>query len=101
MIEPSTEKVWISISQAVMARDVVCLNCNEDPKIETLRELGWMIAQEVQQVNIGDKMNFKMLERFISGGLYTGEWVVFNYPQNEEILSFLATHILNIKKTLI
>ena len=66
--------------------------------METVRKLGWMIAQEVQQVNIGEQMNFKVLERFINGGVYTGEWMVFNLPQTEEMLVFLATQITNAKK---
>ena len=54
----------------------------------------------MRQVNLGNGINFKMAERFINGGVYTGDWVVFNYPQSLEMLTFLATHIINIKKNI-
>jgi dynein heavy chain, axonemal len=100
-IEPDTEKVWLSVTQAVMARDVVCLGSSHDAKVETVRKLGWVIAQEVEQVNVGEQMNFRMLERYLNGGLYTGQWVVFNWPQTEDMLAMLASHIINIRKMLL
>ena len=62
----------MNIAQAINSRDVVCLGYGADRKMETVRKLSWMIAQEVQQVNIGEQMNFKILERFINGAVYTG-----------------------------
>jgi len=83
MIEPETERVWLNVAQAISTRDIVCLGYGADKKMETVRKLGWMIAQEVQQVNIGEQMNFNVLEKFVNGGVYTGEWIVFNWPQTE------------------
>ena len=100
MIEPETERVWLNLSQAIMNRDVICLDSSKDLKMETVRKLGQMIAQEVEQVNIGEQMNFKVLERFFNGSIYTGQWIVFNEPKTQEMFSLLATHIINIKKIL-
>ena len=41
-----------------------------------------MVAQEVYQVNIGNKMSHKTLEKFMNGAIYTGAWMVFDYPQD-------------------
>lgn len=46
-------------------------------------------------------MNFNVLEKFISGGLYTGHWVVFNEPQNIKMLTFLANQLMNVRQTLL
>ena len=44
VIEPSTEKIWLNLGQAIMNRDVVCLS-SEGQKIETVKQLGRMIAE--------------------------------------------------------
>lgn len=80
-IEPQTEKAWLNISQAIANKDAVCIQ-SHDSRVETVRRLSFMVGQEVEQIAVGESMTYKLIERFISGGLYTGHWVVFNWPQS-------------------
>lgn len=66
--------------QAIVARDVVCLQSTLSNKFETVKELGYLIAQEVQSLSLGEKTNFKMIERYINGSIITGHWTIFNAP---------------------
>ncbi len=52
LIEPSTEKAWLNISQAVANRDAVCLR-SKDQRADTLRQLASMLGQEVEQIAVG------------------------------------------------
>lgn len=45
-IEPSTERVWLNISQALANKDVVCLR-SKDQRVDTLRKLAFLLGQEV------------------------------------------------------
>lgn len=46
----------------------------------------------------GEGLNFKVLELFVNGGLGTGHWILFNWPQTSEMLTFLANQLNNAKK---
>jgi hypothetical protein len=63
--------------------------------------LGYIIAQDVETVHMSDNINFKNIERFISGALFTGSWVCMNLPSNEQVLSFLAHQINHIRKAML
>lgn len=43
-------------------------------------------------------INFKNIERFISGALFTGSWVVMNLPDNLQVMAFLAYQLNHIRK---
>ncbi len=81
-ITPETEKSWISLSQAISNKEVVCLQKCKTEHIETVKQLGYMIAQEVDIVHISENINLKFIERYINGAIFTGNWVYMNQPEN-------------------
>lgn len=60
-----------------------------------------MIAQEVEIVHASENINFKFIERYINGAIFTGNWVYMNQPENVQLLSFLAHQINHIRKSIL
>ena len=46
-------------------------------------------------------INFKNIERFINGALFTGSWVVMNLPDNYQVMAFLAHQLNHIRKSIL
>lgn len=67
---------------------------------EALRELAYLVAQEVETVAVGER-SFKMVERFISGAVFTGNWLLFNCPSSPPMLAFLANQLTQVRKALL
>jgi hypothetical protein len=80
---------------------VICLDGYQQGHEETVRELGYVIAQEVEKVHMSAGINFKNIERFISGALFTGSWVVMNLPGNHQVMAFLAHQLNHIRKAIL
>lgn len=98
---PHSERAWVSIAQAISNREVVTLDGYQQGHEETVRELGYVIAQEVERVHMSSSINFKNIERFISGALFTGSWVVMNLPDNHQVMAFLAHQLNHIRKAIL
>ncbi len=60
-----------------------------------------MIAQEVEVAHVSQNINFKFIERYINGAIFTGNWVYMNQPENVQVLSFLAHQINHIRKSIL
>jgi 3-phosphoglycerate kinase len=58
-IMPESEKAWINIAQAITNKEVVCLENYRHSQIETVKELGYVIAQDVETVHMSESINFK------------------------------------------
>ncbi len=46
-------------------------------------------------------MNFNVVERFISGGIFVGHWVAFNCPKTEHMLAFISNQLNSVRKILL
>lgn len=77
-IVPHTERAWINIAQAIISKEVVCFERYERGQLEAVKELSYVIAQDLETVHISDNLSFKSIERFVNGALFTGNWICLN-----------------------
>lgn len=90
--------MMLNISEAVTHKNVGILQGNESHRMETLKQLGYMVGQNVESVHFGEKYTFKCIDKYLNGLMFTGSWCCIDLPVNQEMVSFMAAQIHNVYK---
>ena len=95
---PETERVWVNLTQSLSNKDVVLLRGTH--RVETIKELGFVVGQDVDHVHLSEEASYRHVEQFIAASNFTGNWLCLDLPHSPSVLSFLAHQLIQLRKTL-